>query len=140
MSCLKTAPRASAAGPGGGTYEQLRVALDDEGVLERLYEASNALAKAEVPESVAEPLASARLTALRKPSGGVRGIATGTALRRLVARTLARQFLPEVEEACAPFQFALSTRVGMDCVGHVILLLTDLDPLTTPLNVDGLGA
>ena len=33
----------------------------------------------------------ARFTALAKPDGGVRGIATGSSLRRLVARILARQ-------------------------------------------------
>ena len=117
-----------------------RVALDDDSLLHRLYQASNALAKAEVPQEIAEALVSARLTALRKPQGGVRGIATGTAFRRLVARTLARQFLPEVEDACAPFQFALSTRAGTDCVGHAVRLLTDLGPNATLLSIVGVGA
>ena len=37
------------------------------------------------------------------------GIATGTSFRRLVAKTLARQFGAAAEATCAPFQFALST-------------------------------
>ena len=83
---------------------------------------------------------SATMTALQKPDGGVRGIATGTSFRRLVARTLARQFGKAVEATCAPFQFALSTRAGTDCVGHAIRALTDANPLTTILSIDGIGA
>ena len=62
----------------------------------------------------------ATMTALKKRDGGVRGIATGTVFRRLVAKTLARQFGGEVEASCSPFQFALTTRAGVDCVGHVV--------------------
>ena len=66
----------------------------------------------------------ATMTALQKPDGGVRGIATGTTIRRLVAKTLARQFGKAVEATCVPYQFALSTRAGTDCVGHAIRSLT----------------
>ena len=81
----------------------------------------------------------ASMTALQKPDGGVRGIATGTAFRKLVARTLARQFGKAVEAVCAPFQFALSTRAGTDCVGHTIRAMTDADPECTVLSIDGVG-
>ena len=64
----------------------------------------------------------------------------GTSFRRLVARTQARQFGKAVEATCAPFQFALSTRAGTDCVGHAIRALTDANPLTTILLIDGIGA
>ena len=82
----------------------------------------------------------ARLTALTKPDGGVRGIATGCSLRRLVARTLAKQFMAVFESECAPFQYALSTRAGTDCVGHMLRAATDADPRLTILSVDGIGA
>ena len=68
----------------------------------------------------------------------MRGIATGTSFRRLVARTLARQFT-EVK-AASPFQVALSTRAGVDCVGHAVRAATDANPMTTVLSVDGIGA
>ena len=90
--------------------------MDDDGILEALVDAAEALARAAVPDEIATALMQARLTALAKPDGGVRGIATGTAFRRLVARTLARQFGGEIEGACAPYQFALSMRAGTDCV------------------------
>ena len=69
----------------------------------------------------------ATMSALEKRDGGVRGIATGTSFRRLVAKVLARQFSEQVEQACALFQFALSTRAGTDCVGHAIRVATKLN-------------
>ena len=73
----------------------------------------------------------ARLTALTKTDGGVRGIATGCSLRRLVARTLAKQFIKVFEAECSPFQYALSTRAGTDCVGHMLRAATDARPTAT---------
>ena len=53
---------------------------------------------------------SARMTALQKSNGRVRGIATGDVFRRLVSKALAQQFAGVFNEATAPFQFALQTR------------------------------
>ena len=71
---------------------------------------------------------------------GVQGIATGTSFRRLVAKTLARQFSAAVKATCAAFQFALSTRAGVDCVGHAVRAATDENPEATVLSIDGVGA
>ena len=81
-----------------------------------------------------------RITALQKPSGGIRGIVVGDLFRRLVARTIAQQINPAVERATSPFQYALTTRAGVECVAHVIQTLTDVDPSATVLSVDGVGA
>ena len=81
-----------------------------------------------------------RLTALQMPSGGVRGIVIGDTFRRLVARTTAQQLRAAVEEATAPFQYALLTRSGGDCVAHAVQALTEADPSNTILSVDGVGA
>ena len=40
----------------------------------------------------------------------------------------------------APFQFALSTRAGTDCVGHMLRAATNNDDRATILKVDGIGA
>ena len=74
-----------------------------------------------------DTLMGARLTALAKPDGVVRGIATGSSVRRLVARTLAKDFASEFEVECALFQHQLSTRAGPDCVGDT-RAATDSDP------------
>ena len=91
------------------TNEKLRVCLDDEEILSLLCNAAENFARGDIPNSVTWCLMSA-MTALEKRDGGVRGIATGTSFRKLVAKVLARWFSKQVEEACAPFQFALSTR------------------------------
>ena len=64
----------------------------------------------------------------------------GDTFRRVVARTMAQQVAEAAEEATAPFQYALQTRAGTECVSHIMQSLTDLDPRTTILSVDGVGA
>ena len=64
----------------------------------------------------------------------------GDTFRRVVARTMAQQVAEAAEEATAPFQYALRTRAGTECVSHIMQSLTDLDPRTTILSVDGVGA
>ena len=99
--------------------------------------AAEDFARAKVPGDVFRAFMSATMT-LEKRGGGVRGIATGTVFRRLVAKTLARQFGKEVEAACS-FLFALSTRAGVDCVRQVVRAMTDADPTAT-VSVDGICA
>ena len=119
-------------------YEMLKVCLDDQGVSQLFLVAEDMARGTTSKESRIFLLAT--MTAISKRDGGVRGIATGTALRRLVSKTLARQFGAEVEKVCASFQFALSTRAGTDCVGHAIWAITDANPRATVLSIDGIGA
>ena len=137
---LRSASKGVSGGLSGARNEHYQVCLEDEKILELLAEAAGRLARAEVPEVVAQALRQARLTALRKPDNGVRGIATGDTLRRLVGRTLAQTYGQEIERACAPFQFALSTRAGTDCVGHLARGATELDDDLVVVSLDGIGA
>ena len=102
--------------------------------------AAQDFAQGNIPEPISVAFMTSSMTALLKDSGGIRGIATSTSFRRLVAKTLARQYGGAVEAACAPYQFALSTRAGTDCVGHVVRLLTDEKPRATLLSIGGVGA
>ena len=81
-----------------------------------------------------------RMTALQKANGGVRGIVAGDMVRRLVTRTIAQQIRGPVEKATSPFQYALSTRAGIECIAHAIQAITDADPRATVLSVDGISA
>ena len=45
-----------------------------------------------------------------------------------------------MEEATSPFQYALTTRAGCECVAHVLQTLTDLDEDATIVSIDGIGA
>jgi len=80
-----------------------------------------------VPADVAPALALARLTALRKPNGGVRGIATGDVFCRLGSRALTKQWTLIVDKATRPYQFALQARAGKDALAAH--LRTALPPL-----------
>ena len=140
LSALRAAPKGSSASLTGLRYEHLKVALDNERVSEALLSAARLYAQAKVPAEVAKLLRTGTLTALLKPNGKVRGIVAGDSLRRLVARTLSKQFGPEMEAACAPYQYALSTRAGTECVSHLLRAAVEADPRNTVLSVDGIGA
>ena len=65
--------------------------LDDFEVLQLLLLAAEDLARGSAPAEVTQLFTMATMTAVSKTDGGVRGIATGTSFRRLVAQTLARR-------------------------------------------------
>ena len=71
------------------------------------------------------------MAALRKKGGGVRGIVAG--------EVIAKQLGYAVKEATSPFQYALSTQSGRECVVHVQQALTELDPETIT-SIDGIRA
>ena len=53
---------------------------------------------------------------------------------------MAQQLRPAMERATGPFQYALSTLAGTECIAHAIQALTDLDPTATVVSIDGIGA
>ena len=114
--------------------------LDDRETLLLLTKAAEDLARATVPVEVFRAFMTATMTALEKRDGVVCGFATGTVFRRLVAENLARQFGEKDRGSISLFQYALSTRAGVDCVGHVVRAMTDANPHATVLSVDGIGA
>ena len=93
-----------------------------------------------MPHDILEAIRLGRLTALQKPDGGVRGVVVGDIFRKLVARTVAKQISNRVEVASAPFQYALKTKAGCECVAHFLQTPTDLDPEATVMSLDGVGA
>jgi hypothetical protein len=137
---LRSARRGAAGGLLGSKSEHYKVMLEGERELEQLGDAAELLARGDVSEHIASALALGRLTALVKPNGKIRGIVTGDTFRRLTARSLEQQFGPQLEEACEPFQFALSTRAGTGSLAHLLRACTDADPRATVIAIDGIGA
>ena len=115
---VKRARRGAAAGPSGVTAEHVKPVLNDSRDSEKLFAVALLLARAIVPQEVLTALRMGRLTALQKPNGSVRGIVASDVFRRLVARTMAQQLGPAIERATSPFQYALSTRAGTECIAH----------------------
>ena len=137
---LRSAKRGSAAGLSGATAEHYKLLLEDEEALALFTQTASLLASADAPDSVWAALSLSRLTALAKPQGGVRGIATGDALRRLVSRALARQFADVFDRATRPYQFALQARAGTDCLAAMLRAAVELDGSATVISLDGRSA
>ena len=72
------------------TNEHLRPLLDDWASMQVLFKAGEVFGL--IPESVVHIVKMGRMTALSKSDGGVRGIVAGDVFRRLIARTMAKQF------------------------------------------------
>ena len=135
-----TAKRGSAPGLSGAMAEHYKVVLDDEEGLSLFTATLELLAQGQVPEAAMATLSTARLTALSKPNGGVRGIATGEVLRRLASRVLARQYAEIFDAATRPFQYALRTRAGTDCLAAILRTAAELDESATIVSLDGRAA
>ena len=122
------------------TTEHLRPLLENPRVLHSFFRMCERLSQVKVPPTVVEAIRVGRMTALRKPDGGVRGIVAGDVIRRLVSRTIAQQIGKAVESATAPHQHALSTRAGCECIDHVLQGLCEQNPQATVVSIDGLSA
>ena len=121
---LRSAPRGSAAGLAGDTNEHLKVLLDDEQATLLITEAAEHLSIADLPKEIADAIGLGSLTALLKENGSIRA-----SLWRTHSAIDGRHIpAPWHKEACMPYQYALSTRAGTDCVARVVMLLTELNP------------
>ena len=123
---LRSAKRGASGGPSGMTVEHLHPLFDHTRDSQLFFQAAELLARAQVPPSIKEAIRLGPLTALRKLDGGVRGIVVGDIVRRLVARTISQQLSERVQAATAPFQYALSTRAGCECVAHALQGITEM--------------
>ena len=137
---LRFAKRGATRGPFRVTVEHLQPLLDAPRDLLAFFHASEQLSRAQVPPSIREAVKLGRLTALQKPNGGVRGIVAGDIVRRLVARTMSQQLMEAVQAATAPFQYAMSTKSGCECIAHALQGLTVMDPRATVMSIDGRNA
>ena len=82
----------------------------------------------------------AAVVALQKPNGRVRNTVIGDFTRRLAAPCFAQQKAAAFQEACSSLQFALSTRSGAESVVRLLTAALELDPASTLVSVDGVGA
>ena len=122
-SCLATFPRGSAAGVSGLTADLLQGPDGPERsrLLQELARFCSDFAWSRFPGPIATFLAGARLIALGKPGGGVRPIAVGETLRRLVGKMLIRRYQqPVVDEVLLPLQVGVGLPGGAEQVIHKV--------------------
>ena len=92
-----------------------------------------------MPPAIKDAIRLGRFIALRKKDGGARGIVASDIVRRLVARTISQQLLKRVEAATAPYQYAMSTRAGCECVAHALQGITEMSETTTTTSIDAIS-
>ena len=137
---IRDARRGVSAGIAGLRNEYLRLSLDDDLLFDSLYDLALILARDQVPTEVSNFLKLARLTALLKPNGRIRGISSGDTFRRLVSKTIARQKQAVLRTLVEPHNFGISAKCGTDGLIHLIQFLLDEDPLRVLLSIDGVAA
>ncbi|KAL2610702.1 hypothetical protein R1flu_029275 [Riccia fluitans] len=81
-------------------------------------------------------LGASRLLALEKPSRGVRPIAVGEVLYRLIARSLGFQFWEALADHFSPLQFGVAMHGGCKIIIHGLQATLDLHPDWVVLQVD----
>ena len=142
FSNVRSARRGISGGLSGMRNEHLKCVVYSprESDLSPLFKAASLMANAQLPLEIQAAVALARMTALDKGNNQVRGIATGDTFRRVVAKTLAQQFALEFDQACSPFQFALSTRAGTDCLYKAVASISQECPEKVIISLDGIGA
>ena len=86
------------------TVEHMRPLLES-GVCTALLGSRHPVARGQVPEEVLPAVRLGRMTAPQKPDGGVWGVVVGDVFRRLVGRTLAKQFAEQGQAETHPFQY-----------------------------------
>jgi hypothetical protein len=74
--------------------------------------------------------------AMAKPEGGVRPIAVGEVLLKLVGRAIGRQLREQFQQALQPFQFGVATPGGCEAVVHGVRAHLDVHPDHVLLQTD----
>ena len=110
------------------TSEHLRILLENVRDGHLFFLIGQQLAQAVALEAATQAMRLGRLIALRKADGGIRGIVASDVVRRLVSRTITQQLGDAALAATSPFQYALSTRAGCECISHALQSLSELDP------------
>ena len=75
---VRSARKGAAPGPSGMAVEHLRPLLDNPRDVHMFFLMAEQLVQGRAPEVAVQAIRLVRLTALRKPDGGVRGIVVGT--------------------------------------------------------------
>jgi len=79
---------------------------------------SNTILAGEVPNSVRPFFAGANLSAFTKPGNGIRPIAVGETLRRLVAKCASRKLIPRFSTVFAPLNLGFGVPGGAEAAVH----------------------
>ena len=127
--CLRSFPKGTGAGPSGLRVQHIVDSLclaNKEAVLEQLAKTVEFLAAGQAPSEVSAYLAGANLVALKKKCGGLRPIAVGESLRRLVSKCLCAQARQAAQEILWPGQVGCPPSSPSPLLASLYLFISDL--------------
>ncbi|CAI5931299.1 unnamed protein product [Closterium sp. NIES-65] len=135
---LRSAPRGTAAGPSGWLIEHLRdTFLSSQNHLPYLLRLFQSWLQGDLPPAVRSYYAASNLVALCKPQGGVRPIAIGEVLPRLLSRCVTLIYKQQIREFFLPsLQFGVAVPAGIEAMAHAVQAALSLHPNWVVLELD----
>ena len=140
---IRSFPRGSAGGPDGLKPQHLldltssSAGLEGERLLRALTAFTNLILSGGTPVEIQPIFFGASLIALNKKDGGVRPIAVGCTLRRMVAKTASASVMSRMGLMLAPLQLGYGTKLGAEAAVHATrLYLADMPPSHVLLKLD----
>lgn len=115
---LDNAPRLSASGQSGWTYDLIREVMQSDAARTIAAELLTLMANGKMPDDRAWLVS--RLVLLPKPAGGVRPLAVGEAWTRLLGRILSKRTTATASRLLAPVQFGIGVKGGVEVVSHIV--------------------
>jgi hypothetical protein len=88
--------------------------------LHQLTAVVNLFREGKMPSTIAHLMAGATLTGILKKDGGVRPIAAGETLRRLVGKIQAARHIPPLRSHLEPFQLGVGTPMGAERIARLV--------------------
>jgi hypothetical protein len=137
LRALKTFPPGTAPGPSGLKVNHLKEAAlcpspaRASAALQSLSKVTNILGSGLAPSEVFPHICGATLLAIRKKNGGLRPIAIGEVLRRLVSKCLSRMVSSEAACILSPLQVGVGVPAGAEAIVHSINSIQE-DPSISP--------
>ncbi|CAI7843972.1 unnamed protein product [Closterium sp. NIES-53] len=135
---LRSAPRGTATGPSGWLIEHLRdTFLSYQTHLPHLLRLFQNWLQGDLPQTVRPYFTTSNLVALQKPQGGVRPIAIGEILPRLLSRCVTLHFKQQIRDFFLPsLQFGYAVSAGIEVMAHAVQPALSLYPEWVVLELD----
>ena len=135
---VKALPRGRAPGRSGWRYEDVSYLCKPGSVsADAVFKYCSAVAAGQVrSEEAGRQWGTASLIALKKSNHGIRPIAMGEVLRKLVSRVMLRQLGSAACDAVGEFQFGVARPGGLEAVVIALRILLEDDPANVILSVD----
>ena len=143
LSALRSFHKGSAGGPDGLLPQHLQdltspsAEAGGQRLLFSLTSFINFVLHGNVPPTICEVFFGASLTVLSKKDGGIRPIAVGGTIRRLIAKIATRSILAETSDRLYPLQLGLGVSKGSEAAVHAARhFLENLSPSKVLMKLD----